>query len=204
MRFTKDNAPEEILFNGIVYRRMGGKRRYWLSMSRSNEGRRHAKGLHVAIWEHHNGRNVPPLHDVHHRDHDVFNFEPDNLECLPRGVHRSMAKVNIDREAMLANLDKQRPKASEWHKSEAGREWHKQVTAKFIPKALAALALKPKGDDRPVLGTRICEWCGSKFEFRNKRKILCSPKCQLDKSHLIVGRSGRISPYYASRLQSDG
>lgn len=42
------NKPEEVEFNGKIYRLMGAKR-YYLSTSTKNEERKHAKGLHVAI-----------------------------------------------------------------------------------------------------------------------------------------------------------
>lgn len=52
------NKPEEVIFNGVTYKLMGAKR-YYLSQSKTNDGRKGAKGLHVAIWESYNHKNVP-------------------------------------------------------------------------------------------------------------------------------------------------
>lgn len=198
MQLDKDNPPSEVEFCGITYRLMGGKRRYYLSQSRSNEGRRNAKGLHVAIWEHHSGRVVPADHEIHHVNGDTFDCRPENLECLPRSVHRSLPK-SIDMERVQQNLERIRPLASEWHGSEAGIEWHRMHAYRSIKKPGAAKPFSKK-----PWRTGSCEWCGSAFQAKSERKTLCSNRCQTAVSKFKRGKSSTVTDHYKSRLQSDG
>src|SRR6185312_15167975 len=176
---------------------MGGKRRYYLSQSRSNEGRKAAKGLHVAIWEFHSGRAVPAGHEIHHKDGNTFNFEPDNLECLPQGVHRRLPK-RVDVERRLALLESIRPLAASWHRSEAGREWHRRHAAESIRKPGIQV------DTHPVRGSGSCVWCGSEFVIRNPRRKYCCSKCQWQASGYARGKYSFVHPYFAASLQSIG
>ena len=200
MRFDKDSAPEIVYFDGVKYRRMGGKRKYYLSQSSTNAGRKNPKGLHVAVWEHHNGQPVGHGNEVNHRDGDVFNFSPENLERLPKDTHRKLPKINIDREANRKHLEKCRSLASAWHKSVEGRAWHREVTAKHLDAARAARII---GDERPTLGLQACEWCGGLFSRRSARRLLCSTACQTAKSRYVCGKRTHAHPHYAARLQPD-
>jgi hypothetical protein len=195
MRFEADSAPETIEFEGIVYRRMGGKRRYYLSQSTSNEGRKKAKGLHVAIWEHNNGHPVPAGYEVHHKDGDTFNFDDDNLECLAQGVHRRLPK-KFDKAVNEASLRKARIKAAEWHGSPEGRAWHSQHAFKSI-----VGCKKRKGDERLVLEVRKCEWCGTEFEARHWRRKFCDPNCRNHVLYFKARGTGALHPYYESQLR---
>lgn len=123
------NHPGKIEFNGIAYRLMGSGK-YYLSQSTHNEGRRHAKGLHVAIWEFYHHTSVPKGYCIHHIDGDTFNNDIDNLVCEPISKHLSdHAKAHFSdpdyREKAIENLDQIRKKASEWHHSPEGIAWHK-------------------------------------------------------------------------------
>lgn len=171
MRFDPNNPPEFVKFDGISFRRMGGARKYYLSQSTTNAGRKGAKGLHVVVWETHNAATVPPDHEINHKNGDVFDFSHDNLECLPKSVHRRLPKANARSAAVLANLDKQRPLASLWHKSNAGRAWHREHATASL--ALARIAR----DAAPSRTGGVCVRCGSAFEFRNIRKKFCSNRC---------------------------
>jgi hypothetical protein len=189
MRFDEDNAPSDVFFDGVRYGRMGGKRKYYLSQSSSNAGRKSPKGLHVAIWEKHNGEPVGEGNEINHIDGDTFNFSPENLERLPKDVHRRLPKINIDREVVRANLEKQRPLASAWHKSDTGRAWHIGVHWPATEQAMrAGWERMPKGENRPVLGLYACEWCGELFHRRDVRKVLCSAACHSAKSKRACGK----------------
>jgi hypothetical protein len=194
VRFEASNAPEIIEFEGVEYRRMGGKRRYYLSQSTSNEGRKRAKGLHVAIWEAKHGP-VPSGHEVHHRDGNTFNFDEDNLECLMIGEHRRLPKRNFDKAVNDASLAKARIRAAEWHGSPEGLAWHRQHAFKSI-----VGCKRPIGDERKVLEVRKCEWCGSEFEARHWRRKFCAPKCRDHVVYLKRRGSAPLHPYYASRI----
>jgi HNH endonuclease len=140
MQLDPTDPPDIVFFDGVIYRRMGGSRKYYLSQSTTNAGRRGAKGLHVAIWEAFSGQTVPPGHEVNHRNGDTFDFSFENLESLPKAVHRALPK-RYDA-AHLAHLARIRPSASAWHKSETGRAWHRANTAPHLEKARTVLAAK--------------------------------------------------------------
>ena len=172
MEFDKDNPPEAVEFLGVTYRRMGGKRRYYLSTSTKNAERRKAKGLHVAIWEHANSALVPKGHEIHHKDGNTFNCSPENLECLPKAVHRSFSKPGMDMDKQRMHLDRVRDLTKAWHASPEGREWHRQ-------NAIKNSRFQPGYRPEPlkVKGTRICTVCEREFIYRNVRNTICSTSC---------------------------
>ena len=158
---------EIIIFNGKEYRLMGS-RKYYLSQSTTIEGKKRAKGLHVAIWEYYNKKEVPKGYHVHHKDGNTFNNDISNLECIPAKQHLSEeSKKNWEnselREKMLENLKSASEKSKEWHKSEEGKEWHK------------------KHATRSILGeyqTRVCINCGKEYQTRYKGETkFCCKKC---------------------------
>lgn len=156
------DVPKTIEFNGVTYHLMGGKRRYYLSQSTTNHGRKHPKGLHVAIWEFHNSQEVPPGCEIHHLDDDTFNNDPSNLECLPLREHRKIT-FRTPSEAHLRHLESIRPLAAAWHASYEGREWHKQHGKNVF-------------GDRPAV-TAICVECGAEFSTVNTYSRYCSGQC---------------------------
>lgn len=197
MRLDPNDPPERVEFNGIIFRRMGGKRRYYLSQGRSNAARRGAKGLHVAVWEHFSGQMVPKGYEINHIDRDTFNCSFENLECLPMRVHRSLPK-NIDMVKQGAHLERIRPLASAWHKSEAGRAWHKIHATASLGAARIAKA------NTPPRSGGVCVWCGGGFTFKNIRKVYCSSPCRAAGKDFKAGKRKTASAYYLARLQSDG
>ena len=123
-------VTDTIVFNGVTYKLLSGGR-YYLSQSTTNEGRRHAKSLHVAIWEYYNNTTVPNDCCIHHIDGDVFNNDISNLECVKRRDHLSRhSKKNWKnpeyREKQEQVLGHMRELSKSWHSSEAGHAWHVQ------------------------------------------------------------------------------
>lgn len=172
MRLDPNDPPDIVTFLGVRFRRMGGARKYYLSQATTNDGRKGAKGLHVAIWEHFSGQRVPDGHEINHKDSDTFNCEFENLECLPRSVHRRLPRPNMRSDRVLAHLAEIRPLAAEWHRSEAGIAWHKEHGKDSLAKAHEArkhTAARPGG---------VCEYCGSGFEFKTRTKRFCGFLCQ--------------------------
>lgn len=189
MKLEEATAPDNVQFNGVTFRRMGGKRRYYLSLSKI--GGRY-KGLHVAIFEHYSGTEVPKGCEVHHKDGDTFNCEFGNLECLPEGEHRSMPKSKgheRQREICAAI----RPLAVEWHRSPEGREWHRQHIYESIHKPGA---VRPPAR---IIGTGHCKWCGEWFEKRRAGRVFCSSKCQLQESGYRRGRYKFVHAHFAAQ-----
>ena len=156
-----------IVFNGIEYKLMG-QGKYYLSQSKNNEGRKHAKGLHVAIWEFHNKKTVPKGYQIHHKDFNPYNNDISNLECISIKQHAKIhAKRNFENKEYAQNnrkqLDKAIEEAKKWHKSEEGRKWHSEH-GKEVFRNLPTHKLK-------------CKQCGKEFKSKVKRAQFCSEKC---------------------------
>lgn len=154
--------PQSVMFNGTEYRLLGGGR-YYLSQSTTNAGRRGAKGLHVAIWEFYSGQKVPEGYEVHHKDGNPFHNEFDNLECIPRALHRKITNYRTER--VKKHLDEVRGLAVDWHKSEEGREWHRKHAAESIGKR----------EEKEY----ICIQCGKTFKAKNQNAKFCSHNCSV-------------------------
>lgn len=158
--------PQIIRFNGVDYKLMGAGK-YYLSQSNTNAGRKHAKGLHVAIWEYHNKRKVPKGYCIHHKDGNTFNNDISNLECMPISEHSSKhAKKSFNNEEYRrknkADLLKASEKAKEWHKSKDGREWHSKHAQQM--------------DYSPRFEC-ICKQCGKTFLASHHDAMFCSDNC---------------------------
>ena len=158
--------PKTITFNGVEYRLMGSGK-YYLAQSTTNEGRKHSKGLHVAIWEFHNGKEVPKGYEIHHKDGNPLNNDISNLECVSRSEHfkEHLPKLMeyCNSEEAREHLDEIRPLAKGWHSSEAGIEWHK----KHYEESLGLVQSKEY----------VCEQCGRRFEAKHKARF-CSHNCE--------------------------
>jgi hypothetical protein len=148
-----------------------GTGRYYLSQSTSNEGRKHAKGLHVAIWEFYSGEKVQKGDIIHHKDGNYFNNDYSNLERITRREHLALhAEKNRGKKPskeQLEHLSRVREKATLWHRSEAGRAWHREHAKTSLGKIK-----KEK---------YCCSFCKKDFESKIKlRKVerrFCSSKC---------------------------
>ena len=155
-------VPETVVFNGVEYRLMGS-RRYYLSQSRSNEGRRHAKGLHVAVWEFYSGKTVPKGYEIHHKDGNPLNNDFSNLECIPMREHRAKYKLK-DPEKQKEHLREIQELAAEWHRSPEGKEWHRKHAEESIGKRTVKHC--------------VCEFCGKEFESTCTTPVrFCSHNC---------------------------
>ena len=126
---TSENI-KEVVFNGVKYRLMG-KKRYYLASYSANKDRIGAKGLHTAIWEYFNNREVPKGYCIHHIDGNPFNNDISNLQCMEIGEHRKLhAEKNNKNEDYVRQRNETLKRASnlarEWHKSDIGRKWHSE------------------------------------------------------------------------------
>ena len=210
------NMQEKITFNGIEYKLMGA-RKYYLSQSKTNEGRRHSKGLHVAIWEFYNKKAVPKDCCVHHIDGNTFNNDIINLECVPIKEHLSAhAKNNLKNPIYVAErleiLNKAREKATEWHRSPAGHEWHlkhsKEIAEKNINKTYKGICLycgKETISKQPF--TMFCnDECGRKYKKKNGKYdyeslcVICGEKFKGTKNNSYAPKRQTCSKTCANRL----
>lgn len=98
--WAKDKRGEEFL---------GADGRIWVrgiqSSSRKNSQRRE-----VVVMEQILGHSVPPGYIVHHRDENITNDSPENLELLTAGEH-----------ARLHHLGKKNPSKNSWGKGRVGK-----------------------------------------------------------------------------------
>lgn len=124
--------------------------------------------LHRRIYADHHGP-IPPGFDVHHRDDDWRNNEPDNLEAILQADHRSLHMSarweDADaRAVMSAGLESAREAAKAWHSSPDGVAWHRAngVASWENRKPFAATCQK--------CGTAYQAWVAGKSRF-------CSRKC---------------------------
>lgn len=202
---NKDDHPSVVVFNGVSYRLMGAGR-YYLSQSTSNEGRKKAKGLHVAIWEYYNKKSVPDGYEIHHKDGNCFNNSIENLEALPKHLHRTMPHRVTQK--IIENMDRIRPLAAAWHSSEEGIAWHsrhgkevalnmpdydcfcvycgiaftsKKIDAKFCCDKCGE-NYRRKYEKGKYLYTKKCDYCGelftaSKYKPSSKERACCSKVC---------------------------
>lgn len=161
------SIPDTIDFNGVTYKLLSGGR-YYLSQSTTNEGRRHAKSLHVAIWEYYNGQTVPPDCCIHHKDGNVYNNDISNLECVKRkdylSNHTTKNWQNPNyKERQLKVLEKAQDLAKLWHKSAEGKAWHSQHGKEVML------------NRKPV--TLTCQFCGKEFQSIQPWAKYCSQSC---------------------------
>ena len=96
------DIKETIIFNGVEYRLLSGGR-YYLSQSTTNDGRRHAKSLHVAIWEYYNKKPCPKGYEIHHIDGNCS-----NTIILPGLLPFLQIAISIHKVFSIAQLLRQR------------------------------------------------------------------------------------------------
>lgn len=195
------DRPEFVHFNGVKYRRMGGKRCYYLSQYTTNRERRtKAEGLHRAVYEFYSGEKIPKGFHVHHKDGDPFNNDHQNLECLSAKEHAT--KTRRDMEKMCANLDRIRDLTKAWHSSPAGKAWHSAngkrswlkrkpydlrcdfcatafqsvfSDAKFCSDSCASKSRYRNGNRHKE---KQCVVCGALFRTSNRATQSCSRQCR--------------------------
>lgn len=178
-------------FNGYKFTK-DIKTDYYLSSTIN--GKRYR--LHRYVWEWYNG-TIPKGYDIHHKDHNKFNNEIDNLELLSKAEHLKRHSEEITEEQKQKYRDilnkYGRPKAVEWHKSQKGKEWHKEQY-------------------KVSLGNRekqkfICVNCGKEYEtLSNGVNKFCSNNCRsayrrksgvddIERKCIKCGRSFKVNKY---------
>lgn len=129
------------------------------------------KRLHRYVYETCHGL-IPDGFEVHHRDTDKSNNEPENLHILIGQQHRALhgELIKDDPEAMeriRKNLsEKAQPKACIWHGSEVGRQWHREHYDKMKDQMYRRVE-------------KVCDYCGEKYmgTLKNNDRF-CSNKCK--------------------------
>ena len=134
-----------------------GRRYYLCGFYFQRDGKR----LHIAVWEHFNGK-VPQGMHIHHKDGNRANNQIENLELLPGGKHLSYHNKGRSKDFPI----EARIAAAKWHGSPEGIEWHKKHYEEFQHKL-----------HEP--GEFICEYCGQKYitEIKGNNRF-CSNNCK--------------------------
>jgi YHS domain-containing protein len=162
--------PEEIVFNGITFRRYPkSKRRNDRVYFKPHAGyiKKGIMYLHQEIWKSVNG-NIPEGCCIHHIDGDPLNNAIENLSCIPITKHsgdHSTEWHGEHQEQTKNHMDEIRPLTKAWHASGEGREWH----------ALHAANWK-RAD--PI--DKVCESCGATFKDKTAGHTgrFCSNNCK--------------------------
>lgn len=120
------NIKIEIGTNGLPMQKFNGKEYYLYP--KEHYFSKGANRLHKIVYESINGK-VPKGYQIHHKDHNTWNNNIDNLECVEVNKHLSMhIKERIKNNPEWFKLFHKNgiESAKEWHKSNEGIEWHKQ------------------------------------------------------------------------------
>ncbi len=143
-------------FNGVRYYLCG---RYF---------QKQGKRLHRMVWTYNHGR-IPAGYDIHHRDGDPKNNDPENLECIPEREHHSDRHGKEAAERAQPFTPEARLAAAAWHASPEGRAWHAEHFERNI---------------RPVMQERIpavCQECGEDYLVslaKLKQSKFCGAVCR--------------------------
>lgn len=169
------DIEKTVIFNGETYRLMGAGK-YYLSQSKTNSGRKGAKGLHRAIWEHYSGKKIPQGYEVHHIDGNALNNKYENLVCLSKKEHIDLHISQGDWHTTVPT-PLAREKAAEWHRSDEGRKWHSEKALKAwrdVKLKLLNCIFCGSEYTTPFADTMYCsESCGKKFRARDGQKRYC-------------------------------
>jgi hypothetical protein len=124
-------SVDVVTFKGVKFRRYPDAKQ-WADRAYFTPGiadrQRGVQRLHQEVWKDANG-SIPDGWDVHHKDGDMLNNDPGNLECLPEPEHLAHHAAELTEEQRLARrewIEAIRPLAAAWHASEEGRAWHSE------------------------------------------------------------------------------
>ena len=171
-RSGKPNTAETVEYKGVTFRRYPRSRRWpdRMYFTPSSTHRQRGMGrLHQEIWKDAYGE-IPPGHDIHHRDGNPLNNALENLECVARAEHHDYHMSLLSPEARARRREwfhRIRQRASNWHQSEDGREWHRE---------LGALSWEER-----TYRNYTCVHCGQIFTSRavdTKSVKFCSNACK--------------------------
>jgi hypothetical protein len=84
--------------------------------------------MHTDVWIFYNGI-IPKGFHIHHKDHNTWNNNIDNLELVEVNKHLSKhgkERFIKDKEWFNNFHSKGIIAAKEWHQSDEGKEWHKK------------------------------------------------------------------------------
>jgi len=164
--------------------------RWWHRMPRGHY--RHAKGklLHRAMYEVHFGQ-IPPSHDIHHKDENPGNNVPSNFEALTRSQH--VAKHR----RVGFNILFDKPKFGTCVVCGDRTTTYTRLPAIHCSNRCAQRAYRQRNRIEPIKRQFECLHCGKRVESIWANKVYCNRGCKA--RHWIERFGGRKS----ARLQSE-
>lgn len=194
---------EIIIHNGVKYSRYPDsphrQRRYFKATNKKNTS------LHRVIYEEHFGP-IPQGWIIHHKDGDITNNDPSNLQAMTRSEHN---RIHLLDYSWFPNTKPPTPAAlkaaAEWHGSEEGRKWHEKhgrdswknrepikaecqhcgteyesrVPKKYCSNKCKSAARRASGVDDV---DTTCKLCGNVFKSNKYQLLRCCPQCKRNKS----------------------
>ena len=181
---------------------------YFLCTKKTEIGRR--ERLHCFAYRRaHNLAEIPAGFQVHHKDTNKDNNEPENLELLTASDHgheHGELLTDEQRQARRANIIRSAvPAAKEWHKTQAGHAWHvehgKETMASREPQQYE------------------CDNCGKEYKTRRRygaaEKHFCCNSCKsayrrkagvdnVKRQCPVCGREFETNKYHAAETCSRG
>lgn len=142
-----------VLYGGREFKRYpGGKHPNYFYHKFKKAGVYYTEILHRVIWEDTHGRKIPEGYDIHHKDWNPLNNDPENLQLLTKSehnkIHNSLARAM----------------------SEGKFEPHGYTKENWDERRAVAM-------ERLSKQTRICQYCGAEFTPTNTHQRFCSKKC---------------------------
>jgi len=159
---------EEIVFNGITFRRYPESKRRPDRVYYTCNSRYYKQGirrLHQEIWKSVNGE-IPKGYVIHHKDENPLNNAIENLACVPLGKHRSnhakeWASNPEVKKQMSERAKKNVHKLIEWYETDEGKARRKE-SAKYL---------------RTVKHKHVCIQCGKEYETYYIKGSFCGRNC---------------------------
>lgn len=165
---NKTVHKEEIVFNGIVFRRYPDSPRRPDRVYYTCNSRYYKQGirrLHQEIWKSVYGE-IPKGYHIHHKDENTLNNSIENLECIPHAQHvrqhvQEWAADPEHHKQMSKRAKKNVHKLLEWYETEEGKAQRK-ANAKYL---------------RQNKYKHVCIYCGKEYETYMKEGYYCSRNC---------------------------
>lgn len=161
-----------IEYNGVKYRKYPGKHYYFAAGG--------GESLHRQKWKDAHGE-IPPGHDIHHKDENKENNSIENLEARPFTEHRREHTTTRLLHGDLGRI------LAVWRQTTEGQEILRQNAAKMHA--------------RTPERTLACAYCRKVFTTRHPFKRYCDKVCEtaVPKLQLVLDCEICKKPFAAKR-----
>lgn len=122
--------------------------------------------MHVVVWETANKTKRPHGHQVHHKDRNTWNNDPDNLELRESKGHQSehmKLRIKENPEWFKDFYTKGVESAKGWHSTEEGKKLHSELSKHIL---------------NIDYGSGKCPVCEKEFKKKTVKHLFCHPNCK--------------------------